>query len=239
MNCKPLPNASILWERFTFNPLTGHLYYKERLPHLGHLPLIAGSWNSSRNHLTAKVDGEAFLLHRLIWKWVHGTDPVGIVEHREDISRDNRSWMLDDSTHRNNQATRSLLTTSTPVGCSSKTYHGKWISQIKTEGNAYHLGAFDTPEQAGKAYQKALAMHLKDPAWRPTPTPRGYLYVAISPTGERSEATSLRELTEKIGKISSQTFDVHVNSSEPVSNKLGPKSKWTGWIFYKTALIEC
>lgn len=80
--------ASDVWAHYAYNPLTGALYSRRR----NRGPL---------GHLTA----EGYLqttggtrVHRIIWVWLHGSEPTHTVDHINQDKADNRWWNLRDAT---------------------------------------------------------------------------------------------------------------------------------------------
>ena len=93
LQCKALPPAADLWERYSFNPLTGQvfsrLHPKRRAlgtvkPRAGHL----------ETHIRWNNKSQCVQIHRLVWKWVTGQDPVQTIDHINRITADNRIWNL-------------------------------------------------------------------------------------------------------------------------------------------------
>ena len=90
LQAKPLPPAADLWERYSYNPLTGELF---SLTTLSATPIgrpdKAGYLRINMHGLPGKV-----LLHRLIWKWVTGQEPANTIDHRNRNRSDNSFWNL-------------------------------------------------------------------------------------------------------------------------------------------------
>ena len=102
---KALPPAADLWERYSYNPLTGELFslkhpkrkafgYKDKN---GYLQSVI-RWHGSKQNV---------MIHRVIWKWVHGLEPGVTIDHINRQRSDNRFWNLriaDWVTQMNNRA---------------------------------------------------------------------------------------------------------------------------------------
>ena len=85
---RAMPDASVLWDRFDYKPLTGELVSK-RSPSRGGQKakyLLTSIHTKDGNH--------RFLTHRAIWKWVHGIEPEMTIDHINRDPRDNRIWNL-------------------------------------------------------------------------------------------------------------------------------------------------
>ena len=150
---KELPAASELWERFEYNPLTGDLYSTRRS---GYKPgESAGSLDKDGYLVTG---ASRFRNHRLIWKWVTGTDvPAGMTIDHVNRCRTDNSWAnlraVDESVQRANTAVRS--NSGTGVKGVQLTPSGKYAAKINWKGVVTCLGTYPTADEAGAAYQKA------------------------------------------------------------------------------------
>ena len=87
---KALPPVADLWERYSYNPLTGELFSLRRpsLPAVGR-PDKSGYLVINMRGVPGKTS-----LHRLIYKWVHGTEPGETIDHINRVRDDNRFWNL-------------------------------------------------------------------------------------------------------------------------------------------------
>lgn len=93
MKSRPLPPAADLWERYSYNPLTGEIYSRRR-PGYGPLGCFNGRYKQI-HHNTAEHH-QLIHNHRLIWKWVTGRDPQHTIDHINRDKADNRFWNLRD-----------------------------------------------------------------------------------------------------------------------------------------------
>lgn len=90
IKARPLPPAADLWERFSYNPLTGELFGRKdpnkplgcKSPH-GYL-LIGMRCPDNRN----------MYAHRVAWKWVTGQEPPSMIDHIDRNPANNRFWNL-------------------------------------------------------------------------------------------------------------------------------------------------
>ena len=152
---KPLPDAELLRYLFHYKPLTGELVRKVRTGPRTQVGDIAGSVaNTGAIHV--RVENGTYLAHRLIWKWVHGTDPQEL-DHVNQIRTDNRIWNLREATATQNQCNRRNW------GAFSKgvTFDGyKYRAVIHRDHKRIYLGYYDTEEDAHRAYLEASeALH--------------------------------------------------------------------------------
>ena len=87
LKAKPLPPAADLWDRYSYNPLTGELFSR-----LHPRRKALGGYDRA-GYLQTKIEwyGERtlnVLIHRVIWKWCSGSDPADTIDHI-DQNRDN------------------------------------------------------------------------------------------------------------------------------------------------------
>lgn len=132
------------------------------------------TWRASREHcrpgapagylmpvgyLSICLDGRKYYGHRLAWLYVHGTWPVGVIDHINHNKSDNSICNLRDvsiGVNLQNRVGVGKLNTTGALGV-SMTRSGKFRASIKVLKTFKHLGVFDTAEQAGAAYVKAKA----------------------------------------------------------------------------------
>lgn len=102
------------------------------------------------------VDGISHPAHRLVWVYVHGNLPAGMyIDHINGYSWDNRVFNLRLATNAENLRNRGKQTNNTS-GFKGVTWYrpsGKWKSQCKVNSKNFHLGYFDTKEEASAAYE--------------------------------------------------------------------------------------
>jgi hypothetical protein len=94
------------------------------------------------------------LSHRVVYESFEGPTLLQI-DHINDIPTDNRLVNLQPLSHRDNniKAKARYHKTSKYTGVSA--HYRKWKAQIGNKGKKYHLGYFDTQEEAHEAYKKA------------------------------------------------------------------------------------
>ena len=108
------------------------------------------------------VDGRSYRAHRLAWLYTHGEWPAEQIDPINGDRADNRIVNLREATNRENQQNRAKRADNTSgyMGVSWQKIPGKWQAQIMKAGRKYHLGRYDTAEEAHAAYLAAKAqMH--------------------------------------------------------------------------------
>jgi len=91
------------------------------------------------------------LMHNLLTGW-------SFVDHANGNGLDNRRSNLRPADRSKNSANSKLPHDST-TGYKGVSRHG-WTAQIVTSGRQIHLGTFDTPEAAARAYDRAAVEHF-------------------------------------------------------------------------------
>ena len=134
-----------LCEVFRYDPETGHVYWKISTSRRVKPGDKAGSL-SKRGYYHVCLDGKFLLIHRLAFVLM-GEEVPDFVDHINRVSTDNRWSNLRGVSHQEN--------------CTNNTARGtykignKYRAKIFTKGKAFHLGTFDTEEEAHQAYIRA------------------------------------------------------------------------------------
>lgn len=120
---------------------------------------IAGGL-TKEGYIRIRLNGVEYRAHRIVWELHNGKIPEGmLIDHINRIKTDNRIENLrlaTQSQNLNNQPGRSKL--GLPKGV--QLHNSKYRAKITINGKSIHLGVFDTPEEAGKAYEdKAIELH--------------------------------------------------------------------------------
>jgi HNH endonuclease/Homeodomain-like domain len=98
-----------------------------------------------------------FQMHRLIWELEYGLPVPGSIDHINGNRLDNRVCNLRAATFTlqalNNKG-RAIKRSGLPVGvfCNSRSKKRPYWSSTSYKGSVYHLGCFETPEEASAAY---------------------------------------------------------------------------------------
>ena len=146
---RTLPDAPTLWELFDYKPLTGELIRKYKS---GREKVVR--YVSSDGYLAVKVIGENWYTHRIIWKWINGSDPGAMTIDHIDGNRRNNAWInlrSADTTqqHANNHKSKGVYKRLLKNG------RVRFQARIKGEDKRVYLGTFDTYDEARASYVKA------------------------------------------------------------------------------------
>lgn len=161
-----LPQQDRLRQLLEYNANTGSLVWRDRaaddFPNLS--PDKAGKaakhWrsmyagkevgSSGEGYIRLTIDGVHYYAQRVIWKLVHGTDPIE-VDHINGQKSDNRLCNLRDVSHQVNGRNRQLYANnkSGVIGISFHPRDKVWSARISIGGSVdKHLGSFKTKEEA-------------------------------------------------------------------------------------------
>lgn len=136
-----------------FDYRDGHLVRKISTSPQAKAGAIAGCLTGN-GYLTIMVDRKAYLAHRLVWLWHHGSFPITEIDHINRIKTDNRIENLRVATRSQNGCNKLAMRTNSS-GYKGVSYHKAaraWSAQIHFEGRKKHLGLFNTPELAHEFY---------------------------------------------------------------------------------------
>lgn len=158
----PAPRGPLTHDRLVslliYEPTTGLFRWKvnNRRAKVGN---VAGKVNRAENqgYVLVSLDCRVFRAHRLAWFYVHGEWPTGHLDHINGDRADNHLANLRPASHSENLANQRRRSDNT-TGFKGVTYRPdrrNYRAKISRGGRHFHLGAFDTAEEAAAAYMRA------------------------------------------------------------------------------------
>lgn len=141
-------------ELFHYEPVFGTLVWRvKRRGRFAGPGVIAGS---TSRYVMISVDCKRYPAHHLVWLWHNGYVPDEI-DHINQIKTDNRIENLRECSRAQNTGNVGLRSTNTSGyrGIWFAKHCGRWRASIKMNGKSKHLGYYNTPEEAARAYDKA------------------------------------------------------------------------------------
>lgn len=160
-----VPSKELLRERLDYNPESGALTWKIRNRDSFDKDVSHKIWNSrlagmpaftcvnSSGYYQGSINNKLFYAHRVIWKWMTGSDPVQI-DHINGDRLDNK-WnnlrSVTDAGNKKNQGFRSD-NRSGETGVYFLKRTGRWYSRVAKR----HLGYFSSLEEAKVARDAVL-----------------------------------------------------------------------------------
>lgn len=136
-------------EIFTYDKDEGTLYWKNPTGNRAKKGMLAG--NKCRFHgndyIQLRVEGNNFLLHRLIWFIEYGKFPKFQIDHIDGNGMNNKIGNLRDVTTQEQCKNLSRRETNTS-GVTGVTWNKNlraWVAQISVDKKAIYLGQFNDP----------------------------------------------------------------------------------------------
>lgn len=166
-------DPEILRELLSYDPLTGRLEWKIRPLKYFKSERDWRTWNAmyalrtcflykmKNGYLAGRIFDQNYLAHRVIWAWVHGKWPDGLIDHINRDRANNRIENLREATHSENGRNRESgkNATSRYLGVSWETRTSRWRAVIQVEGKHKEIGRFRCEVEAAKAYDKFATIH--------------------------------------------------------------------------------
>lgn len=147
-----------LHSRYHYNPETGVVTRKKQTSSRALAGSHVGTLRSD-GYLKVSIDGVGYLLHRLIWFYVHGRWPTNLIDHINLDRKDNRLSNLREANRSENYCNSGCRSHST-TGLKGVSPNGKrWMAKISFNHVVTYLGTYDTPEEAHQAYVAASSKH--------------------------------------------------------------------------------
>jgi hypothetical protein len=150
------PPVEYLRTLFDYDPVTGIVVRKICTARRQKVGEIVGTFGA-RGYLQATIHRKKYMLHRLIWLWVHGENPEYDIDHKNRIRTDNRLTNLRLATRQENthNAGISRRNWSGVTGVSWDANHCSWAANIKANGKQHFLGRYPSIQLAADAYSAA------------------------------------------------------------------------------------
>lgn len=149
-----LPTQKLLQEYFSYDEITGKLYWTTPTSTKVKSGDEAGTINGRQGYLRVKLLGKNYLVHRIIYKLVYNRTP-NIVDHKNHITTDNRLSNLRSVTisgNQHNQITPHKDNSTGYLGVTKK--FNKFMAQVMVDGKYKYLGYYKTAEEASVVYNK-------------------------------------------------------------------------------------
>ncbi|WP_407473518.1 HNH endonuclease [Sulfitobacter sp. PM12] len=167
---KPLPSPEVLRQLLRYEPDTGKLFWRERGPEWFVDQRSQKIWNTKhagreaganlKGYVFVRLDGGAYLAHRLVWKMITGGEP-NVIDHINGDRSDNRICNLRDVTHEQNMKNVGMYSTNKSgiTGVYWDTDRVKWSVTGRIDGKSKNVGRFDCLGRAIRARHRFLEVN--------------------------------------------------------------------------------
>ncbi|MFM6981501.1 MAG: HNH endonuclease signature motif containing protein [Microbacteriaceae bacterium] len=143
-------NQAVVRDFFSYDPEEGVLRWRKRRYGVT-VGAVAGSMTNGARQL--ELGGRAYLAHRIIWLYMTGDWPKHMIDHINGVRDDNRWANLRDVSRVVNGQNMRKPPKSNKHGYFGVTpVRGKWRATITINGKNWHIGYYDTPEEAQQQY---------------------------------------------------------------------------------------
>ncbi len=134
---------------FHYNKVTGDFIWLRPSGTNNRVGSVANT-KTKRGYVQVKIGTNTYLVHRLIFLYMTGDYPKGVVDHINGNASDNRWENLRDVTHQENCKNQVIGkdNTSGVPGVSFHKVTQKWRAQISTNGKIIYLGLYETKDEA-------------------------------------------------------------------------------------------
>jgi len=144
-----------------YDPDTGiftRLVYKSSSAKTG---CIAGYLTKS-GYICITIDYKRYYSHRLAWLYMTGVWPKHQIDHADGVKRNNIFSNLREATNSENGMNKPMQSNNTSgyIGVYFNKINKNWNSRISLNKKQIHLGCFNTPEEAHKAYLEATKKYF-------------------------------------------------------------------------------
>lgn len=145
----------LLHELFTYDGKDLRWRVKRPYAKKGDVGVVAGGINKV-GYRRITIDDTQYLAHRLIWMFVHGDWPSGMIDHINRVKTDNRIENLREADMTLNVRNRGAYPSKTGVK-GVYPQKNRFRASIQIGDKQTHLGTFDTIEEARAARKDAEA----------------------------------------------------------------------------------
>lgn len=163
---KTLPSRDLIIQLLDYDLTTGIFIWKPRPREMFPTPNSFGIWNvrfagklaggiSGNGHIRIAIGGTRFSGHRLAWLYARGEPVPDEIDHADHNPLNNRIVNLRAATRTQNNANGFVRRHNSTGLKGVSPFKGRYRARIKYDGIEFHLGLFDTAEEAAKAYRDA------------------------------------------------------------------------------------
>ena len=141
--------------KFHYDPDTGLFTYKKSY-FKTNIGKVAGE-KSGAGYILLRVNNKVYYAHRLAWLYVHGTEPLELIDHINRIRNDNRIVNLREASKAENGYNRKIGNNSSSgiKGISWCVRHKRWVARVSVNKIRKCIGYFRSISDAESAIADA------------------------------------------------------------------------------------
>lgn len=153
--------AEMLRKVVRYDSQTGKFYWLRSNNQSAVVGGEAGTIEPKTGYIRFTVLGRKYQAHRLAWLYITGEWPSHQIDHRNLVRSDNWFDNLRQATPSNNMVNK-RATKRNILGIKgvSEVSTGRFVARTGFDGKIVHIGSFDTPQAAHRAYlKKSTELH--------------------------------------------------------------------------------
>jgi hypothetical protein len=148
-----------------YDEATGALLWVSNMGRCGRIKAgsVAGSLDKTTGYMQLKINGKRYLQHRLAFFMMTSTWPTDEIDHINGNRSDNRWANLRHVSRKINAQNMRKPHSDNTLGIQgvTKVPSGKFRAELACAGRSKHIGTFNTPDEAHKAYvSRKREMHI-------------------------------------------------------------------------------
>lgn len=157
---KVTPTLERVKELLDYDPETGVFRWKKITSHRVKVGDVVG-YRIKSGHILVGIDGRRYCVHQIAWFVTYGEWPAHEVDHKDGDPGNNRITNLRAATHAQNlkNQRKPKNNTSGYKGVRRSTNGKRWWARLKVDYKEIYIGAYDTAEEAARAYDEAAVKH--------------------------------------------------------------------------------
>jgi len=154
-------------ETFVYDKKTGILSWRNNRRR-GIKANSEAGWVCADGYRAVRLQRKSFLVHRIIWLYVHGSFPQGQIDHINGNRLDNRLGNLRDVSFAENRLNKKRHREGRLHGCSFNKLQQKWLAQIVINKKIVYLGGYNTEQEAHLIYKQTFEEWFGVPLFIPS-----------------------------------------------------------------------